>query len=281
VAQHSNAAQPDVIQRLVPKPPLRAFVDIIWQYKGLVQDHVLERMLPTGAMGMIINLAEDTTRKYDARDPTSVETHSGTVLIGAHSSPTIIDTTGQTAVVGVGFTPGGAAPVLGIPASEARDLHISLEDLWGTGAGELRQRLLYADPHDRCRLLEGWLSQRLCGSQPAHPAVAYAVTQFSGIPHTRSIADVSDQVGFSLRRFIEIFDNEVGLTPKLYCRIQRFQYAIKLAHQSDEVDWADLAAAAGYYDQSHMIRDFEEFSGLSPSAYLKQRGPHLNHVPLP
>jgi len=103
----------------------------------------------------------------------------------------------------------------------------------------------------------------------------------AGIPNTHSIADVGDEVGFSLRRFIEIFDNEVGLTPKLYCRIQRFQYAIRLAHRSDEVDWADLAATAGYYDQSYMIRDFQEFSGMSPRAYLKQRGPHLNHVPLP
>jgi AraC-like DNA-binding protein len=281
VAQLSHPGQPDVIQRLVPKPPLRAFVDLIWQYRGLVQNHALERVLPTGAMGMIINLAEDTTRKYDADDPTRVETHSGTVLIGAHSGPTVINTTGQTAVVGVSFTPGGAAPLLRMPASEARDAYISLEDLWGTEARELRQRLLRADPRDRCGLLEGWLSQRLCSSQPTHPAVAYAVTQFSGIPHTRSVADVSDQVGFSLRRFIEIFDNEVGLTPKLYCRIQRFQYAIKLAHQADEVDWADLAANSGYYDQSHMIRDFQEFCGMSPSAYLKQRGPHLNHVPLP
>ena len=281
MAQPSNASQAGIIQRLVPKPPLRAFVDLIWQYHGLVQSHLLERVLPTGKMGMIINLAEDTTRKYDAREPARIETHSGTVLIGAHSGPVVIDTTEQVSVVGVSFTPGGAAPFLRMPATETRDLHISLEDLWGTAARELRERLLASNPEDRCRLLEGWLAQRLCGSQSTHPAVVYAVTQFSGIPHTRSVADVSDQVGFSLRHFIQVFDSEVGLTPKLYCRIQRFQYAIKLAHQSDELDWADLAAAAGYYDQSHMIRDFEEFSGLSPSAYLQQRGPHLNHVPLP
>ena len=113
-----------------------------------------------------------------------------------------------------------------------------------------------------------------------HPAVAYALTEFSGVPHTRAVSEVTDQVGLSSRRFIEVFDSEVGLTPKLFCRIQRFQHAKRLAHQSDDIDWADLAAMSGYYDQSHMIRDFEEFSGLSPSAYLKDRGPHLNHVPL-
>lgn len=280
MAQRSNAAQPGVIERLVPNPPLRAFVDLIWQYRGLVQEHDLERVLPTGNMGMIINLAEDRTRKYDARDPAHVEVHSGSILVGVHSRPTVIDTVEQAAVMGVSFTPGGAAPFLRVPAAEARDRHISLEDLWGTAARELRERLLAANPDDRCRLLEGWLAQRIYGSPPANPAVAYAVREFRGIPHTRSVADVTDHVGFSLRRFIEIFDNEVGLTPKLYCRIQRFQYAIKLAHQTDEVDWADLASASGYYDQSHMIRDFQEFCGMSPSAYLKQRGPHLNHVPL-
>jgi AraC-like DNA-binding protein len=280
VAQLSTASNPGVIQRFTPRPELLPFVDLIWQYRGLVQAHRLERVLPTGHMGMIINLAEDRTRKYDAGDPSRVETQSGSILVGAHSGPIVIDTTEQLAVVGVSFTPGGAAPVLGVPATEARDLQISVEGLWGRAAGELRERLVNAEPGDRCRLIEKWLAQRILGSPPTHPAVAYALKEFSGIPHTRSIADVSDKVGFSLRRFIEIFDNEVGLTPKLYCRIRRFQYAIKLAHESDEVDWADLAALAGYYDQSHMIRDFQKFCGMSPSAYLKQRGPHLNHVPI-
>jgi len=137
VAPLSTRSRPSGIERFNPRRELRPFVDLIWQYNGLVQTHTLERVLPRGNMGMIINLAEDRTRKYDARDPTRVETSSGTILVGAHSGPIVIDTTEQAAVVGVSFTPGGAAPFLRMPATEARDLQISFEDLWETSAREL------------------------------------------------------------------------------------------------------------------------------------------------
>ena len=134
---------------------------------------------------------------------------------------------------------------------------------------------------ERFQILEDWLIASAGDGLRQHPAVMYALTEFSGVPHTRSVGDVIDRIGLSIRHFIQVFDKEVGLTPKLYCRIQRFQHAIRLAHQGEDIDWADLAATSGYYDQSHMIRDFQEFSGLNPSAYLRDRGPHLNHVPLP
>jgi len=276
-----DTALSGVIETYVPKAPLRKFVDLIWRYDGFVQQHTLERVLPTGTMQIIINLAEDTSRTYDPQDPRRVETHPGSILSGPHGGFFIIDTAEQASVLGVAFTSGGAAPFIGMPASEVRDLHVSLEDIWGVEARGLRERLLEADPGERFELLEGWLLQQPGEDLNRHPAVTYALTEFSGVPHTRTVAHVTDQVGLSARRFIELFDEEVGLTPKLYCRIQRFQYAIKLAHQTEDIDWADLAAMAGYYDQSHMIRDFQEFSGLNPSAYLKDRGPHLNHVPLP
>jgi AraC-like DNA-binding protein len=270
-----------VIERLIPRHPLRVFVELIWQYDGLVQPHDLERVLPTGTMQIIINLAEDTSRKYDSMDPGRVETHAGAIFSGPHGRFFLIDTAEQASVLGVSFTPGGAAPFLGMPASELRDLHVSIEDIWGKDARHLREQLLEAEGPARFRILENWLLAQASGRLTQHPAIAYALAEFSGVPDTRSVSDVTDRIGLSSRRFIELFDEEVGLTPKLFCRIRRFQHAIKIAHQTDIVDWADLAAMAGYYDQSHMIRDFQEFCGLNPSVYLKQRGPHLNHVPLP
>jgi len=280
VAQLDTALS-GVTETYVPKAPLRNFVDLIWQYDGLVQPHALERVLPTGTMQIIINLAEDTSRTYDPQDPRRVETHPGSILSGPQGGFFVIDTAEQASVLGVAFTSGGASPFIGMPASEVRDLHVSFEDVWGVDARGLRERLLEARPRERFALLGGWLLQQAREDLNRHPAVTYALSEFSGVPHSRTVADVTDQVGLSTRRFIQVFDKEVGLTPKLYCRIQRFQYAIRLAQHSEDIDWADLAASSGYYDQSHMIRDFQEFSGLNPSAYLKDRGAHLNHVPMP
>jgi AraC-like DNA-binding protein len=80
-----------------------------------------------------------------------------------------------------------------------------------------------------------------------------------------------------------VFATEVGLTPKLYYRIRRFHQAWQLVRKADAPNWAAVAAECGYFDQSHLIRDFCAFSGLSLQAYLSQRSEHVlpNHVPQP
>jgi AraC-like DNA-binding protein len=89
-----------------------------------------------------------------------------------------------------------------------------------------------------------------------------------------------DKAGFSQRRFIQLFDQQVGLTPKLFFRVSRFQRAVLTVHNAGEVDWAGLALDCGYYDQAHFIHDFQAFAGITPTTYLVQRSEHLNHVPL-
>lgn len=83
------------------------------------------------------------------------------------------------------------------------------------------------------------------------------------------------------RRFRERFQSEVGMAPKLFARVQRFQAVIGAVHALDEVDWAGIAADCGYFDQAHFIHDFRAFSGLTPTEYLAFKSEHRNHVPLP
>ena len=91
-------------------------------------------------------------------------------------------------------------------------------------------------------------------------------------------ASVAEAVGLSPKRFIERFRTEVGLTPKQYCRVRRFQQALTAAHAASEVDWAAVAVSAGYYDQAHFIHDFRRFSGLTPTGYRAGRTAFQNHV---
>lgn len=76
------------------------------------------------------------------------------------------------------------------------------------------------------------------------------------------------------------FARGVGMTPKLFCRVWRFQRVLRAVHHRDAVDWTEVALACGYFDQPHLIHDFREFSGLSPTEYLAARTEHLNHVPM-
>ena len=88
-------------------------------------------------------------------------------------------------------------------------------------------------------------------------------------------------MGLSHRRFIEVFSAEVGLTPKLYGRIQRFQRASASTQGQPLPDWSKIAAECGYFDQSHLIRDFMAFSGLSPAEFLRHSRPLTKENRLP
>ena len=119
------------------------------------------------------------------------------------------------------------------------------------------------------------------GTSPTpHPAVAFALREFRTVPHAWTIAQTTKQLGISHRHFIKVFGEEVGLTPKAFCRIRRFQEVLRLTEGDHRVKWAELALSCGYFDQAHLIGDFQAFSGLTPSAYLALRGGRPNHVPL-
>src|SRR4030095_11077652 len=109
------------------------------------------------------------------------------------------------------------------------------------------------------------------------PAVAHALDQFTT---TNDVREVVRQTGYSHRRFIELFGRAVGLTPKLYCRVLRFQRALQFSATSSE-SLVDLALEAGYSDQPHFNRQFREFSGLTPGEYQELSPRNPNHVPVP
>ena len=263
----------------IPRPPLSEFVDRFWCYEGYDPPHAIERVIPTGTMQLIFNLCEDEIRVYDRQDHHRFQSFGGSLISGAHSQFVVIDTASQTTTVGVHFRPGGAYPFLGLPAGELRDVDVPLEALWGTKARKLRDRLLEAQtPEARFRVLERDLLARVARPLAHHPALAFALREFQSAPHTRTVKETSQQTGLSQRRFVQLFRDEVGLTPKLFCRIQRFQEAIHLVGSGQGVEWADVALRCGYFDQAHFVHDFRTFSGTTPTAYRAHRGEHLNHI---
>jgi AraC-like DNA-binding protein len=263
----------------VPAPPLDAFVASIWLFRDGPRPHALERVLPTGAAQLIVNLKEDRTRLYDPERPDRYVATAGTILAGVQSRYQIIGTSEQEYVAGVAFRPGGTAAFLRTPARETRDADTPLEALWGRQrTADLREQLLERDdPDDQLDLLESALRQRL---QPTavHPAIAFALEAFDRVPLTTNIGTVTASIGMSAKRFIQRFKAQVGVSPKRYCRIRRFQRAVTWAHRGREVDWAQVALDCGYYDQAHFIHEFRAFAGLTPTGYQAARTAFQNHV---
>ncbi len=265
-----------------PPPPLGHFVELLWLYEGFRPVHPRERLLPTGTIEIVIDLREDRILTWGRRDMRQPFALSGSVVCGAHSEFFVIDTASQDAVMGVHFRPGGAYPFLKLPSGELHNQHVDLSQFWGRQqVSELRGRLLAAPaPETKLRVLERGLLQAARGNFDRHPAVVFALGSFRGAPRQQTVREVADHTGLSARRFIDLFEKEVGLTPKLFCRVQRFQHVLRSIQNGGAIDWAGLAMDCGYYDQAHFIHDFQAFSGITPSTYLAAHTPHLNHVPL-
>ena len=263
-----------------PAAPLDEWIESIWVCRNDRRPRALERVLPLGAAQLIVNLAEDETRIYEESAAGLVCQRSpGSVLTGITTRYQIIDTDEQAFVAGVVFRPGGTVPFIAAPARELSDADVPLEALWGRQRAQLlREQLLGAsDPDSTLDALEATLLN-VCREKAAHPAVRYALSEFRAHSSVARIRAVTDAIGLSPKRFIERFKADVGVTPKRYCRLLRFQRVVSNAHPGGETDWAGLALACGYFDQAHLIHDFREFSGLTPTAYEARRTAFQNHV---
>jgi AraC-like DNA-binding protein len=251
-----------------PRGVLGEFVELLWLFDGYAQPHAQERMLPTATTELVIDLR------------CSVKAANAVQVVGPHSEHWLLDTSREAAVLGVHFRPGGSFPFFAVPAGELHNVHVSLDTLWGSRAAILLEQVLAASsPDAKFDILE----KALLGAARTlarHRAVAFALRELSA-PHDRSVAEVAGAIGMSQRRFLERFRDEVGLAPKLFARVQRFQAVVEGVHSLDEVNWVDVAASCGYFDQAHFIHDFRAFSGFTPAAYFALKGEHRNHVPLP
>ena len=268
-----------------PGPPLNEFIDYLWLIDG-GQAPRLEKILPCGMMELVINLKHDEINIHDPTQPERYRRFSGAVISGTYSRSFICNAVQHESIMGVHFKPGGAAPFLNADATELANAHANLSDLWGRSALELRERLcMVGTPQQRFRIMEAVLQRRLHNHTSSQLHLDFALRMFATRDKETSVRNVSRELGVSQRRFIQIFSAHVGLAPKLFCRISRFQQARVLAEKFEAPDWATIAVTCGYFDQSHLIKDFKEFSGSTPGIYSVQQHQKDarvkdNHVPL-
>jgi AraC-like DNA-binding protein len=263
------------IYQHIPRPPLGQHVAWLWYYDDLRADHDREHVLPDGAFDLIFNLEDRPRKLFDRENADRFNSFKRGWLSGAHAEFLIIDVLRGSTMIGAHFKPGGAARFLGLPASELCRQVVELDALWGSGIWEWRDRLLAATgARAKFGVFEQMLLQRLITARAraeGNRGVAWAIGQFMSEPHLQSIAAVSHDLGVSHKQFIEQFRREVGLTPKLFCRIRRFQEVLGCIHAQKTVNWADIACACGYFDQAHFVKDFSAFAGLNPTAYMDRR----------
>lgn len=247
-----------------PRAPLCNFVALLWYQERNTVAPLVEAALPEGTVEWVIDLEDQCQHGH---------------LIGPHSRPFEIQVAGRQRVLGVHFKPSGASPFLDLPADELHNQTVPMPDVWGEAALALRESLHDARSiPEMFDLLEQFLTARL-RHPTLHPAVTFGVAQLTG-PSGASISAVTSAVGLSGRRFAQVFREQVGLKPKTFARVRRFQRVLQQVNVAPHLDWADVAAQHGYADQAHLIHEFRDMAGLSPTAYLAKRDGRLNHFVL-
>jgi AraC-like DNA-binding protein len=169
----------------------------------------------------------------------------------------------------VSFKPGWSASLLGVAASELTDRVVELEAIWGRAGGELCERLHAS--HTVAEMIEH-VSHAIESRTHDEPASAWlarrAVRLLEG--DEVRVTSVAERLGVTARHLRRAFTESVGIGPKEFARTVRLQRALRMTASAASANWGTIAAAAGYYDQAHLIADFHALVGLTPSAYLER-----------
>lgn len=261
----------------VPRSPLDGLIDDLYYLEGSPPYARLTLPPAPGAL-LIVNLGAPFHVRGGA-DTETAEFADGCVV----TTPTRAWDFGyplRTRSVGVHFKSWGLAPFLPMPAAELCDRPVTVEQVWGRPAtAELQDRLATADePYEMLALLEDELMRRL-GETPGMGLVRHTSSVIAATSGAVAIGDLRVAAGVSSTQLTLRFKELVGVTPKRLARAHRFAATMLTIDPAEPVDWGDLAARAGYFDQAHFGHEFREFTGLTPTQYLEVRRRFLREHP--
>ena len=245
-----------------PTLPLRSFIECFWMLEGHgpAEESSAERILPDGCVELILNFGDRFLQHVGGertRQPRNF-------IVGQMTGPILISASGAVELLGIRFQPGGTRAFLDLPAHEITDQVVEL----GSLSGSFERALLHTcarvvNLDQKIAAVDAFLVSRLSESKfDAHLlALAAGIIDCRGLV---SVDQLASRAGISSRQLERRFLQEVGIGPKLLARIVRFQQVFRAVDQQNPA-WSEVAVECGYYDQAHLIRDFNQFAQQTPA----------------
>lgn len=265
---------------LPPPAHLEPFVDCIWILAGTKGDGDPEPqiVLPDGKTELIVHFG-DAFLKLEGR---SYERQARVLMSGQLTKRIMLKPTAEIGVVSIRFKAAGAARFFDLAYDEIIDRVVDFAQFEPAFSAAIHDRIARAGSDDdrlaaMIAALEGRLTQESKEDVFVRQACQYIVTSEGNY----SVQDIVKLIGFSERQLQRKFKRQVGIAPKKLSRIMRFQKFLAMTKEVHTLTLADAAAACGYYDQSHFIRDFTKFSGMSPMKYLGSSHVMSDHLTTP
>ncbi len=272
----------------MPPLDLAPFIESFWETRGAV-GYGYEKLLPSGTAEFMVNLGPpQIILQRPADKKPAMYRHAW--LSGIQDAPLLTapahgSDTFNTHFVSASLKPEGVCELFGSDAIDTAGRVVDAEDMVGPGIRSLRDRLGEATRSEiRFSALADFLRlQRLTRARPAPFAAVWAMGRTLTMQGNLRVDDLCNELGISRKHLNNIYKVATGLSPKRFARLTRFRSVVDRIRGPAE-PWVSIAADKGYFDQAHLIRDFRQFAGETPSAFLKSRGPDgesVNYADLP
>jgi AraC-like DNA-binding protein len=273
-----------ILQVHTPAFPLNKFVDHFIYFEGFNPIHRMDRFLPDGNSEFIIELTNNPKHIYDNETLTELKACRHAWVSGVRTQPITIPAGRDSRMLIVAFKKGKAHPFYDFPMTELADAVMDADLIFGQKIHILREQLLYSKSIRKMFLLVekfllGQAGASLHTNTPSE-CVEYAVSNIARQPTLLEFQQISSQIGYSQKHFIDLFKRQVGVPPKQYLKIMRFQKALMEIETKAPIHWSRIAMESGFYDQAHFINDFKNFSGFTPNEYMKRKTGALNYIPV-
>lgn len=222
-------------------------------------------IVPDGCMKLIFHYG-DPYKHYT--DSGNCITLPKCFLIGQLTRPYEVEPTGETGTFFVCFHPNGFLPFTTIPIKEMENTAVPLERLFGKNGQEIGQMILNANStSERINLIETFLLNRLTDTQTIDHIVKSTVETILTANGQISVDELSKQANTDRRQLVRKFSSAIGLSPKQLSKTIRIQATLKILLTKKVTSLTNLAYENEYYDQAHFIKDFKEFTGLTPKEF--------------
>jgi AraC-like DNA-binding protein len=270
-----------IYEAFIPSFPLNQFIESFVYFCGFNPSHSVDRFLPDGNTYVVIDLTDYPKFIYDNNTLKEIQSCKNVWFSGIRNKFITIPSGRDSEMFIINFCKGKAYPFVEMPMNELADYVVDGELVMSNQILDMRETLLdLLTIKQKFIYAEQFLLKSFLKKLTVNPFVDFSVNRIIQSPHQLSIQHLADKVGYSQKHFIKIFREHVGLTPKAFLKIMRFQKAIKEIEATKTANWAAIAGEAGYYDQAHFINDFKEFSGFTPKQFMKMQGEFTNYIAL-
>ena len=257
-----------VYQTFQPHPDLASLINLYWTLEVPAEyDSQRQRIIPDGCIEMAFILGDDIKR-YISEDEFILQPRA--MVLGQAMKPFYIQPTGYVDTFAVSFYPYGFANFISEPISNLVNKETSIHRLFGEAAAKaLEQKMIQATgTKDRIAFIEEFLFEKLNEKKTIDTIVKTTIDALLSTKGSAPIKLILKQEASKRRQLERKFLEQIGISPKQLGKVIRLQSALKILLNKEAENLTNIAYKSEYYDQSHFIKDFKEFTGINPKEFL-------------